>query len=162
MELNRVEALLEKYLEGQISMNDKNELKNYFLSDGVASHLTQYVSMFKHLHFEDEGRLTNKINPIKESKNHKVPKRNFYLISITASAVVLLGIGFYLFYASETLVNDNDLGTYNDPKVALEETQKALSLLSSKVNVGIESVQYLEEYKITKNRIFKNIEKNSN
>ena len=84
------------------------------------------------------------------------------MISITASAVVLLGIGFYLFYASETLVNDNDLGTYNDPKVALEETQKALSLLSSKVNVGIESVQYLEEYKITKNRIFKNIEKNSN
>ena len=162
MELNRVEALLEKYLEGQISMNDKNELKNYFLSDGVASHLTQYVSMFKHIDIVDQVRHTNKTISIKELKNHKVLKRNFYLISITASFVVLLGIGLYLFYASETLANDKDLGTYNDPKVAFEETQKALFLLSSKVNVGIESVKCLEEYKITKNRIFKNSEKNSN
>lgn len=35
-----------------------------------------------------------------------------------------------------------------------EQPKKALSLLSANVNVGIESVMYVQEYKITKEKIF--------
>jgi hypothetical protein len=51
--------------------------------------------------------------------------------------------------------NSDDLGTYDDPKIALIETQKALSVLSKNVNKGYESVQYITEYEIAKNKIFK-------
>ena len=65
-----------------------------------------------------------------------------------------MGIGVYFFYASESLNTKEGLGTYDDPKIAFEETQRALNLLSNNVNVGIESVQYVEEYEIAKSRIF--------
>ena len=79
-------------------------------------------------------------------------------LSIAASVVVLLGVGTY-FYVSEKnaapAVAQTELGTYDDPEEALAATQKALALLSSNVNVGIESVQYIKEYEQSKNKIFK-------
>jgi hypothetical protein len=46
------------------------------------------------------------------------------------------------------------LGTYDDPKIALKETQKALRILSQNINLGYKSVQYIDEYEITKNKLF--------
>jgi hypothetical protein len=48
-----------------------------------------------------------------------------------------------------------ELGTYDDPEVAFRETQKALNLVSENVNVGIKSVEYVNEYQESKNLIFK-------
>lgn len=47
-----------------------------------------------------------------------------------------------------------DLGTYEDPKKALIETQKVFTLLSSNLNKGYESVHYINEYEIAKDKIF--------
>ena len=116
---------------------------------------TYFATAKKEQFAEDITRVT----VFKDQKKDKKP--SFYWISIAASFVILLGIGTYLFYASDSLNKDKDFGTYDDPKVAFEATQKALSLLSNKVNAGIESVQYVEEYQNTKNRIFNNNENNS-
>ncbi len=50
----------------------------------------------------------------------------------------------------------NELGSYDNPQEAFEQTQKALALLSQNVNIGIESVKYVQEYENAKNRVFKN------
>ncbi len=79
-------------------------------------------------------------------------------LSIAASAVVLLGIGTYFFASQENAapaVAQSELGTYDNPEEALKATQKALALLSNNVNVGIGSVQYINEYEQSKNKIFK-------
>ena len=55
----------------------------------------------------------------------------------------------------DSKVVDQDLGTYDNPEVALKETQKALALLSTHVNTGIESVNYIREYEDSKQLIFK-------
>ena len=75
-------------------------------------------------------------------------------VSIAASVVVSLGIGIYAYYNFDGTNKSQDLGTYDDPEKAFRATQKALSLLSDNVNVGIESVMYVQEYKITKEKIF--------
>jgi len=64
-----------------------------------------------------------------------------------------LGIGFFGYYKNPTA--KEDLGTYENPEVAFKATQKALTLLSNNVNVGVKSVQYIEEYENSKNFIFK-------
>jgi hypothetical protein len=46
------------------------------------------------------------------------------------------------------------LGSFDDPQVAFEETQKALALLSMQVNTGIESVRYVQTYEDTRDKIF--------
>jgi hypothetical protein len=65
-----------------------------------------------------------------------------------------LGIGTYVYHNYDDATNSQNLGTYDDPEEAFRATQKALSLLSSNVNVGIESVQYIQVYQTTKTRFY--------
>lgn len=148
MELNKIEILLEKYFQGETSIAEENELRNYFSSPDVAQHLEQYKPMFGYFSLPKEQMLKQDI-PL-QSKKHNVA-----WLSIAASVVVLLGIGTYIFYNYNNANEKQDLGTYDNPEVALRETQKALALLSNHVNVGIESVYYLKEYQESKELIFK-------
>lgn len=151
MEFNKIEDILEKYFQGETSIAEEKELKDYFSSPNVAQHLEQYKPMFGYFSQVKEQKSTQEI-PLKTNK------RNVAWLSIAASAVILLGIGTY-FYVSEKnaapAVAQTELGTYDDPEEALAATQKALALLSSNVNVGIGSVQYIRQYEESKNKIFK-------
>jgi len=151
MEFNKIENILEKYFQGETSIAEEKELKDYFSSPNVAQHLEQYKPMFGYFSQVKEQKSTQDI-PL------KTKKRNVAWLSIAASVVVLLGVGTY-FYVSEKnaapVVAQTELGTYDDPEEALAATQKALALLSSNVNVGIESVQYINKYEQSKNKIFK-------
>jgi len=151
MEFNKIEDILEKYFQGETSIAEEKELKEYFSSPNVAQHLEQYKPMFGYFSQVKEQKSTQEI-PL------KTKKRNVAWLSIAASAVVLLGVGTY-FYVSEKnttqVVAQSELGTYDDPEEALAATQKALALLSNNVNVGIESVNYIKEYEQSKNKIFK-------
>lgn len=151
MEFNKIENILEKYFQGETSIAEEKELKDYFSSPDVAQHLEQYKPMFGYFSQVKEQKSTQTI-PLKTNK------RNVAWLSIAASVVVLLGVGTY-FYVSEKnaapAVAQTELGTYDNPEEALAATQKALAILSSNVNVGIESVQYINEYEQSKNKIFK-------
>jgi len=151
MELNKIEDILEKYFQGETTIAEENQLKEYFSSPNVAQHLEQYKPMFGYFSQVKQQKSTQNI-PL------KTKKRNVAWISIAASVVILLSIGTY-FYVSEKntapVVAQSELGTYDDPEEALAATQKALALLSNNVNVGIESVQYIKEYEQSKNKIFK-------
>ena len=57
-------------------------------------------------------------------------------------------------YLNYNNTEQQDLGSYDNPEVALKETQKALALLSENVNVGIKTVQYVEEYETAKEKVF--------
>ncbi|MFH6987405.1 hypothetical protein ACHRVW_06630 [Flavobacterium collinsii] len=151
MGYNKIEDVLEKYFEGETTIAEENQLKEYFSSPDVAQHLEQYKPMFGYFSQVKEQKSMQTI-PL-ETKKRKVA-----WLSIAASAVVLLGVGTY-FYVSEKDVTpvtaQTELGTYDNPEEALAATQKALALLSNNVNVGIESVQYIKEYEQSKNKIFK-------
>jgi len=152
MELNKIEETLEKYFQGETSIAEENQLKEYFSSSNVAQHLEQYKPMFGYFSQAKKQKSTYEI-PLQSKK------RNVAWLSIAASAVVLLGIGTYFLVSEKNdttaVVSQTELGTYDDPEEALKATQKALALLSNNVNVGIESVQYIKEYEQSKNKIFK-------
>lgn len=151
MEFNKIEDILEKYFEGETSIAEEKELKDYFSSPNVAQHLEQYKPMFGYFSEVKEQKSTQEI-PL------KTQKRNVAWLSIAASVVVLLGVGTYFYVSEKTatpVLAQSELGTYDNPEEALAATQKALALLSNNVNVGIESVQYIKEYEQSKNKIFK-------
>lgn len=146
MELNKIEQLLAQYFEGNTTIAEEKGLKDYFTSSQVPPHLKQYQSLFGY--FSNEKRIKGKAEyriPTKESF------RNWW--SIAASVIVLLSVGTYTIFNYQTK-STNDLGTYEDPEVAFRATQKALSVLSTQVNVGIESVHYINEYEQAKNKVF--------
>jgi hypothetical protein len=151
MELNRIENIIEKYFQGETSIAEEKELKEYFSSPDVAQHLEQYKPMFGYFSQVKEQKSTQEI-PLQSKK------RNVAWLSIAASVVVLLGIGTFMYVIEKNtppVVAQSELGTYDNPEEALAATQKALAMLSNNVNVGIESVQYIQEYEQSKNKIFK-------
>ncbi|MBE8728049.1 hypothetical protein [Flavobacterium hungaricum] len=157
MELNKIEDIIEKYFQGETSIAEENQLKEYFSSSNVAQHLEQYKPMFGYFSQAKEQKSTHEIPLLPKTRNKQ---RKTAWLSIAASTVILLGVGSY-FYVSESnnsntaVASKTELGTYDNPEEALAATQKALALLSNNVNVGIESVQYINEYEKSKNKIFK-------
>ena len=147
MEFNKMESLLEKYFEGETSIAEENELKDYFSSSNVAPHLEQYRPLFGYFTEAKEQKFINNLPLVSK-------KRKVAWLSIAASIIVMLSIGTYSYFEVNTVDENRELGTYDDPEEALEATQKALAMLSDNVNVGVEGVQYLQVYEITKDKVF--------
>lgn len=149
MELNRIEKLLENYFQGETNLVEEQELKNYFASGNVAPNLKQYQSIFGYFSEVKNQKFTKEI--VIQNK-----KKNTVWLSIAASATILLGVGVFSYQNMETKTKTTgELGTYDDPEVAFRETQKALNMVSENVNVGIKSVEYVNEYQESRNLIFK-------
>ena len=150
MALDRIEQLIEKYFQGETSIAEEKELQTYFSSPSVAQHLAQYQPIFGYFSQAREQQFEKKIPSLPRFWNKTA------WLSIAATVVVLFGVAtfIYLDTRQETLAS-SEYGTYDDPQKALEETQKALALVSSHLNVGIESVTYINEYERSKSKIFK-------
>ena len=150
MELNKMEELLEKYFDGTSNEKEEQVLKKYFAQENVADHLVQYQALFGFFAEAKQSQSTRSL----QSDTFKTPRKNRrFTLSVAASLLVAIGTGVFM-YTNFSSATNKDLGTYDDPKIALQETQKALSLLSKHVNTGYKSVQVLDEYEITKNKIF--------
>jgi hypothetical protein len=149
MALDRIENLIDKYFEGETSIAEENELKVYFSSTDVAQHLKQYQTIFGYFSQAKEQQFTQEI-PL------QIKKRNVVLwLSIAASVVVMLGVGTMMYFINDKEEQFVACTPEDNPELALQQTEKALALVSEHLNTGIESVSYINEYEQSKNRIFK-------
>ena len=145
MELRQIEILLEKYFEGETTIQEERELKAYFSSSEVASHLESYKPMFTNFQKQKEIQFTKTL-PLQPRKQNNVK-----WIGVAASLVALFGTLLYFNSQSDS----EDLGTFSSPEEAFVETQKALNMVSAEVNKGVKSIEVLNEYEQTKKTIFK-------
>lgn len=149
MVLDNIEKLIEKYFEGETSIAEENELKVYFSSSDVAQHLKQYQPIFGYFSQAKEQQFTQEI-PLKTRKQKIV-----MWLSIAASVVIMLGVGTFMYFKTNKTEEFVACSPEDNPELALQQTQKALALVSEHLNTGIESVSYINEYENSKNRIFK-------
>ena len=133
MVLNDIEALLEKYDNGETSLKEEQALKDYFSQETVAPHLEIYKAMFSYFLVNQQEQFTKDVPlPTKKVINYK-------WISVAAVAVIMLGI--YLKPSSS-----DDLGTIHDPELAFNEVSKSLEMISRSLNKGTSTLGYLETY----------------
>ena len=132
MVLNNIEKLLEKYENGETSLEEEHVLKNYFSSDTVAPHLEVYTPMFAYFSENQQEKFTKDV-PLKTNKNF-----NYKWISVAAVAVLMLG--FYFNQLKEEECQENIVGTYCDPQEALNEVSKSLAMISSHFNKGANTI----------------------
>ena len=138
MVLNSIEKLLEKYENGETSLKEEQQLKNYFSQETVAPHLEMYKPMFNYFLVNQKEQFTKEI-PLKTRSKIK-----YKWISV-AAAVVLL-IGFYFKEPAISSYEDYAYGTYNEPEEAFNEVTRSLAMISRSFNKGASTVNYLNEY----------------
>lgn len=126
MVLNEIEKLIEKYENGETTLKEEAQLKDYFSQETVAPHLEHYKAMFNYFSFNQQETFT-RLLPLKAKK-----KFNYKWLSV--AAVIALMVGFY-FNQNET-ITEQDRQDY-------EQAKSYLQLVSQTLNKGTKQVDYL-------------------
>ncbi|GHA34986.1 hypothetical protein GCM10007103_15660 [Salinimicrobium marinum] len=141
MESKVIDNLMEKYLNGETSLQEEARLRDYFGSGWVAPHLQEYIPLFAYFQMSREENYSGKIH------FHKGKKRVYSWVGIAAS--IVLAAGLFLQQPNKT----TEFGSYEDPELAMQRTKEALQLVSQYMNSGTEELVYLKEFDNAKNKI---------
>ena len=138
METDSIKVLLDKYWEGESSIEDERLLKEYFSTDQIDPALEALRPLFAFYKQQGEIAMASEINlkpriePVARIHNLR------WLINVAATVLVFIGLFFANRYqdqrAKETYVF---VDTYDDPKVAYQEVKEALMFVSTKMNKGL-------------------------
>jgi hypothetical protein len=162
MVLNNIEKLLEKYDNGETTIEEEQELKAYFVQNEVASHLKDYQIMFQYFHTTEQEDVYIKQIPLKTKESNRYKW-------MSVAAILFLSLGFFttqfntdkLTYSELTLQEQKE---YNQAVAILnlvgskfgqgESNMSAFSLMSNKLSQGAEAFEYVSEFSKTTNKIF--------
>lgn len=145
-----IKLLLEKYYQGESTLKDEALIKEFFANNEVDDELYADKQLFlslinddseNDLNFNFEEVVQNAINSTGEKRGKGI---NYRLITTwaAAAAVVLLVIGVGWLTTSKS-TESVFVDTYEDPQVAMQETQKILALVGSKINRAQEELKPL-------------------
>lgn len=162
MVLNNIEQLLEKYDNGETTLQEEQQLKDYFSQETVAPHLEVYKPMFTYFLHTQKEQFTKTI-PLKPKKTNNLYK----WISVAAIAVLMFGIYTQVGSNGNSGMTEEQRIAYNQTKEAFDllasnfnkGTQKkwdALGIMTNSLEKGNENIAYLGEFSNSTNKIFKN------
>ncbi len=127
-----INKLLEKYWEGETTLDEEKYLKEHFASNKSSDNKSQAIFNY----FREEKRISY-------HGKFKSPKNNIFKINFTrefaiaASIVILLGLAFLMRnYVKDTPKSHLVKYEVKDPQKAKEITKNALALLARNYNKG--------------------------
>lgn len=135
MELINIENLLEKYFEATTTVQEEQELQQYFTQDNVAPHLQEYQPMFQHF---------ANLQGEKYTKNVPLQPRKNYLKWISVAAVFLLATGLFF----------NEWNQQRQAEQAFADFKTTMTLVSENFNNGASHINHLNQFTETTNKIF--------
>lgn len=148
MEYNEIEILLNRYLEGESTLQEEAFLKEYFLQTVLPDDQSEMKELFCYLaeakvESAPPYDVTSELNALIENelKKESVSRfRRVYAWAGSAAAVLVISFGLFQFLNKpEAVVKD----TYKDPKLAYLETKQALMMVSRVMNHNTAKLKYL-------------------
>ena len=142
MDSKHIEQLLEKYWSCETSLEEEKQLREYFRWGDIpaqwkeASELFRYFEEQKQRPLTDQGFETDVLKKIQKDR----PKGK--LISLLPRNVVRIAAGLIVVVAATYFVRQEirksypPEDTFSDPKMAFEETKKALMMISKGFGKG--------------------------
>jgi hypothetical protein len=140
MDSKEVGQLLEKYWNCETSLEEEQVLRSYFKSPNVPDQLKDAAELFRFFENERQRSLTTEFDD-NVMRSVKKTERQTKVISmvrwvqvarIAAGILVMVAAGYFV--RNEVMKSKDQsqvlTDTFSDPKDALEETKKALMLIS--------------------------------
>lgn len=165
MVLDNIEKLLEKYDNGETTLQEEQQLKNYFSQETVPAHLESYKAMFNFFSVTRKEQFNKDV-----ALNTKSSRNKTFLyqwISVAALIAIMFGIFTQIDNKNtiEEQLTEEQLLAYNQTVEGLQflglalnkgnEKMKTLQLVSSNLNEGSEKMAHIGEFSRTTNKILK-------
>ena len=148
MEFKDLEILLEKYFEGNTTLNEELQIKEFFKNNSdLPDNLMETRAMFQFFSKEKQEK-TDMVFPVKEKQKSARVRNLYYQVSaIAASILILISVITYTDNTEEQRVYAYINGKpIMDEQVAIIEAKRALLLVSSNLNEGTESLKHLSSF----------------
>lgn len=149
--------LLEKYWEGNTSLEEEQQLKRYFTSGNVASEHLAYKALFDTLALSNEvpQQSLNAFARVNKSSSwlHALGNHKYKSMAVAAGLGILVATGALVQDRFFTPIQE-DLGTYETPEEAYEATVQALQLMGTQLNNGKEKLKPLNKIEEKTNEVF--------
>lgn len=152
MDTDNIRQLLDRYYDGQTNEREEQVLKDYFLQDDVPPQWATDQQLFRLLYGEDmsaidglEQRLSrqidgwNRVEKTTSRRSRTVGLR--WMAGIAASLLLLFTIGLLVDRQQKQAQYAVQQDTFDDPRDAYAETQKALMMFSKSINKGLNKVE---------------------
>ena len=160
MNLKEIEALLEKFYEGDTTPAEEQKLRDFFTREAVPPHLAVYANLFRYYEEagkeelpdpEFESRFLRKIDETPAIAMYTRRRQFFFLTGIAAAILLLAGI-FFTFRNDVFLhPSKNSIKT----EIAYQQAKNALAMFSANFNAGLDQAQKLENFQKGLNEVQK-------
>ncbi len=139
MDSNKIEALLAKYWECETSLEEENELREYFNQQDIPAQFKEAAVLFayfgeqrnkqvKDLTFD--SKVVESVKKSTTANKSKVVRLLYNFSRIAAGLIVVVVATYYIRSEIRKTTPQEMVDTYSDPKLAFEETKKALLMIS--------------------------------
>ena len=160
MKTQEIKILLQRYFNGETSLEDERLLHEYFKGGNVDEELQEYAEFFGGI-----SDLTNSIDDstIEEDvmdfilENEHLEKTKFRKMWKTVTGIaasVIIVLGSYLIYEQQQKPFED---TYQNPEQAYVVAQQTLQFVGSKYNKGMAELSNFKKFEKASNSIKKGI-----
>ncbi|MBX2962183.1 MAG: hypothetical protein KF687_06700 [Cyclobacteriaceae bacterium] len=138
MDSRKLEELLQKYWNCESSLEEEEQLREYFRGENIPDALSEMARLFRY--FDEQRARTTDVEfdptmPLQLKTKHsdkkgKIVKLFYNTMRIAAGVAVLLAA---VYFVRQEVRNDNTIAvedTFDDPQKAFEETKRALLMIS--------------------------------
>jgi hypothetical protein len=136
MDSNKIEDLLNRYWNCESTLEEEQQLREYFKGHNIPEQLRETASLFRYFEenkkkdFHDASFDKKILAHVKAPKKTTVTRLLYNSMRIAAGIAVLMVATWFVRNEIRKSTPQEAVDTYNDPRMALEETKKALLMIS--------------------------------
>jgi hypothetical protein len=162
MDYKNIEALLEKYWNAETSLEEEQQLHEFFRGSDVPEHLKEAAVLFRYFDEEKNKSIADPTfdKTVTKQLQHRhggkvIEMKNVFQIARIAAGILVIVAAVYLIGQEVRKSSSSEIAdTESDPQLAFEETKKALLMISkgfhkaekeaSKINLINEAEQKIQ------------------
>ena len=165
MNISNIHILINKYWNCETTLQEEQELQEFFSGENVPADLQQYIPLFSYIKEErtvttNSNFISNLFNSIENQQEKSSSSKKQYitirifapLLRIAASVLLIFGLGVSIFFVSRQNNKPHFVDTYHDPSAAIKDATFALQKLSDAIRISemasIQTIQIIDELEI--------------
>lgn len=135
MDSDKIDALLNKYWNCETSLEEEQQLREYFKNGNIPEQQKETAALFRYFELQKKKSVSDvsfdtQILAKMQPKKGRVVKLVYNSMRIAAGLAVLVMAVWFVRQEVRSTTPQEMVDTYDDPKLALEETKKALLMIS--------------------------------